>query len=347
MLRRGPFGRSTLLRHTVVALLGLAASYAVIMGLSDYRATQIGHIAVYVCAVAGVTLLVGFSGQISLGNGAFMAVGAYTTALLLQAWHASYPNLALVGILAASVGTSALSGAVVGAAAARLRGPYLAGATLALALGLPTLATWSRLRPHLGGANGLAFLAPDSPGAGFSFFKWQAFQCVVGAVLVLWLVANVSSGRIGRQFRAVRDDEVAASLAGLSVARTQVLAFVISAGCAGLAGGLLAVISQTTGPSAFSVNLSLYLLAAAVFGGLGSLPGVVYGSVLVALLPQWSTDLTQALSVTSEKITANLPLAVYGMVLAVAMIAVPDGVQGGLRRLVRLLTARCSAHRRW
>src|SRR4051812_47660676 len=135
--RFGVWGRSMLLRHTVFALIGLGLLLLLIQVLDDYRNTQLAPIAVTTCAAAGLTVLVGLSGQISLGNGAFMMVGAYTTALLLQHWHTAHGNLQLIAVFAASVVVSALFGGVVGLAGARLRGPYLAGATLALAIGLP------------------------------------------------------------------------------------------------------------------------------------------------------------------------------------------------------------------
>jgi branched-chain amino acid transport system permease protein len=266
-----------------------------------------------------------------------MAVGAYTMALLQEHWAPAPTNLQLVGLLAAAVAVAAVFGAVVGVAAARLRGPYLAGVTLALALGLPTLASYDRLSSTLGGSSGLTVLPPVPP-SGVDDSRWQAFICCAAAVVVLWFLANLGSSRVGRSFRAVRDDEIAASLAGLSVPRVQVLAFVVSAGCAGLGGALLAMISLTAGPLAFQLPLSLALLAAVVFGGLGSLAGSVYGSVLVVLLPQWSSDLANSLSITSDKISNNIPLMVYGIVLAVAMLAAPHGLQGLLRQAVHAVT---------
>lgn len=324
--------RSTLLRHTLLALVAIGLLYLLAGGLSDYRNTsQLAPIAYTLCAAAGLTVLVGQSGQISLGHGAFMAVGAYTMALLEEHWATLPSNLQLVGLLAAAVAVSAVFGAVVGVAAARLRGPYLAGVTLALALGLPTLASYDKLSDTLGGSSGLNVSAPLAP-SGIDDSRWQAFICCVAAVVVLWFLANLSTGRVGRSFRAVRDDEVAASLAGLSVARVQVLAFVVSAGCAGLGGALLAMMSLTAGPLAFQLSLSLSLLAAVVFGGLGSLAGAVYGSILVVLLPQWSQDFASGLSISSDRISNNIPLLVYGVVLAVAMLAVPNGVQGLIRQ---------------
>ncbi|MGN6474066.1 MAG: branched-chain amino acid ABC transporter permease [Mycobacteriales bacterium] len=322
--------RSTLLRHGLVALAGLGILLALTEGLSDYRNTQLANIALTVCAVGGLTVLTGLSGQISLGNGAFMFVGGYTVALLLK-HHATNSNAELVLMLLAAVVVAAVVGGLVGLAAARLRGPYLAGLTLALAVGLPVLPTYSRLQGPLGGHSGLPVNAPRQPGS-FDYFRWQAWICVIAAVITLFLLANLSRSRVGRAFRAVRDDEIAASLSGLSVARVQILAFVVSAACAGLAGGLYAVINGSIGPGSFPLALSLGLLAAAVFGGLGTLSGAVYGSIVIALLPQWSQDLANQVSL-SQNVVRNMPQAVYGVGLIAGMLLFPLGIHGLIRRI--------------
>ena len=338
--RFGVLGRSTLLRHTLLALIGFGLFWLVVELMSEiHNSVWITPITYTVCAAAGLTLLVGLSGQISLGHGAFMMVGAYTTALVLQHWHSSnHGNLQLIPVLLIAAAVSALFGGVVGLAAARLRGPYLAGATLALAIGLPQIVNYKDLSNTLGGETGLSVAAPNAP-SGISAYRWQSLICGIAAVLILWFLANVMRSRIGRSMRAVRDDEVSAALCGLSVARVQVLAFVLSAACAGIGGGLLAVVKLVAGPGAFSIALSLGLLAAIVFGGLGSLAGAVYGAIVVVLLPEWSQNLTDALHVHSDKVTNNLPLIVYGVVLAVAMLAVPNGLQGAMLRLRRVAMA--------
>jgi branched-chain amino acid transport system permease protein len=320
---------STLLRHGIVAIAGLGILLAITEGLSDYRNTQLANIALTVCAVAGLTMLTGLSGQISLGNSAFMFVGAYTVALLFK-HHPTNSNWELLLFLLAAIFVTAAAGGLVGIAAARLRGPYLAGITLALAVGLPVLPTYSHLQGPLGGHSGLVVNAPAPPG-NVGYFRWQAWMCLIGAVVTLFLLANLSRSRVGRAFRAVRDDEIATSLAGLSVARVQVLAFVVSAACAGLAGGLYAVISGSIGPDSFPLTLSLGLLAAAVFGGLGTLSGAVYGSIIITLLPQWSQDLANQVSL-SQNVVRNLPQAVYGVGLIVGMLLFPLGIQGLVRR---------------
>lgn len=339
--RFGLLSRSTLLRHTLVALVGFGLFYAVVSSMSDiHNSAWITPIAYTLCAAAGLTLLVGVSGQISLGHGAFMLVGAYTTALVLAHWQTpSHANLQLIPVLLIAAAVSAVFGGVVGLAGARLRGPYLAGATLALAVGLPQIVNYHSLADTLGGSTGLTVTAPPPP-SGWSLYKWQSLICGIAVIVILWFLANVTRSRVGRSMRAVRDDEVSAALCGLSVPRVQVLAFVISAACAGVGGALLAIVKLVAGPGAFDLALSLGLLAAIVFGGLGSLAGAVYGSIVVVLLPQWSQDFSDALNIHSGKVTNNLPLLVYGVVLAVAMLAFPNGVQGALLRLRALAVSK-------
>jgi branched-chain amino acid transport system permease protein len=331
---RGPWPASILLRHLLWSAVGLALLYVVSISLNQFQDLQLAQICYTAIAAAGLTVLSGLSGQISLGNGAFMAVGAYSTALLLN--NQQWP-LAVVLVVSAAI--TAVVGLVVGAAAARLRGPYLAGATLALALGLPALANYHGLRDQLGGANGLTVAANPPPlalGEDFPLERWQAWISGLCLVITLFLLANLVSSRIGRDMRLLREDEDAAALSGVRVARTQVLAFSVSAACAGLGGALLAWVNSLAAPGAFPLTLSLSLLTAAVLGGLGSLAGAVYGAVIVTLLPTWSTDLAQSAHL-SQSIYANIPLVVYGIVLFVVIVLFPGGLQAGFVRLWRAL----------
>jgi branched-chain amino acid transport system permease protein len=297
--------------------------------LSQFNDLQLATMAYFFVAVAGLTVLTGLNGQISLGHGAPMAVGAYTAAKLLGD-SGTGPPLALVLVAATVAG--AFAGVLAGAAAARLRGPYLAGATLALAVGLPALA--QRFPEFLGATNGLTVTPPVPPealGETFALERWQACIACLAALIAYVLLANLARGRLGRDFKAVRDDEIAAELSGLHVARTQVLAFVVSAACAGLAGGLLVVVTGLAAPGAFPLALSVALLTGVILGGLGRLTGAVWGAAALTLIPTWADDAGQALHL-STNVQANLALAVYGAVLIGVMLAAPQGLQGLLDR---------------
>jgi len=320
--------RSTLARSLAWVVLAGVVLLILSDAVSAYNDLQLATGAYYFAVLAGLTVLAGQSGQISLGHGALMAVGAYTAALLIgnEGW-------ALVPAIAAAVVITALVGVPVGVAASRLRGPYLAGATLAFAVGLPALA--DKFPSLFGGENGLTINPPVPPsflGASFPLERWEAWIAGAGALVVLFALHNITSGGIGRAWRAVRDDEIAASLCGLAVGSTQALAFIVSAGCAGLAGALLAVVLQLAQPGAFPLQLSLSLLTGVVLGGLGSLVGAIWGALLLTMLPNWTNDLAHSFSL-STRVSANLPLAIYGVVLIAAMIVWPSGIQGGVRAL--------------
>ncbi len=317
----------TLLRHLAVAVVVGLVLLAIAVRITPYRDYQMAEVAAYVVAVAGLTVLIGLSGQISVGNGAFMAIGGYAGALLLI--HQSWP---LAAVLAASAVIAAVAGAIFGLAAARLRGPYLAGATLMLAVALPSVA--DQYAGVFGGDQGLStsITTPAFLGATFPPTRWFAFVTCAAALIALVLLANVGRSRVGRSWRAVRDDEVAASLAGLNVARLQILAFVVSAGCAGLGGVLLAVVTGIVAPGAYTLTLSIGLLTAAVLGGLGSLAGAVWGSLLLVLVPSYLTNLASSHGLSGGA-SSSIPIAAYGVVLIVVMLVFPAGIQGGLRRL--------------
>ena len=317
----------TLLRHLAAAIVVAVILVVLSIQLGSYRDYQMAEVAAYVTAVAGLTVLIGLSGQISIGNGAFMAIGGYGGALLLI--HLSWP---LELVFVASTLIAAAAGAIFGLAAARLRGPYLAGATLMLAVALPTLA--DQYAGVFGGDQGLsvsintpAFLGPTFPPT-----RWLAWVTCAGALITLVLLANLHRSRVGRSWRALRDDEVAASLSGLNVARLQILAFVISAAAAGLGGALLAVVTTIVAPGAYTLTLSIGLLTAAVIGGLGSLLGAVWGSLLLVLVPTYLTNVAASHGLSGAA-SSSVPIAAYGVVLIVVMLVFPAGIQGGLRRL--------------
>ena len=319
--------------RTLPRRLGSAVVVGVIVAvlsikLNEFRDYQIAEIAMYVTAVAGLSVLTGLSGQISLGHGGFMAVGAYATALVLL--HFNWPFYAAL-LLAAAV--TAATGAVVGVAAARLRGPYLAGATLMFGVAITAIA--DAFPGVFGGDQGLhvVFTTPAFVGANFPLTRWQAWVSCLVALVVLVLLANLHYSRIGRTWRAVRDDDVAAALDGINVAAARILAFVVSATCAGIAGALLAIVTGLVAPGAFTITLSIALLTAAVIGGLGTLPGALWGSLLIVLVPVYVTDIATSHGLSSS-VGANIPIVAYGVILILVMLVFPQGIQGALRWVI-------------
>jgi branched-chain amino acid transport system permease protein len=321
--------RQPLVRHLLFAAVGVAFFYVLTTNLSDFNDYEVGQIAYFAIAIAGLSVLTGITGLISLGQGAFVAVGAYTLAEV-QTHH----PLNLVLALVVSAAVTAVAGLVIAIPATRLRGPYLAGMTLMFALALPFLS--DKYASFLGGDQGLVTIPPSPPGS-VSATRWLAWIQIICALIVMVLLANLISSRFGRSFRAVRDNEVAASLSGVHVARTKVIAFVVAAACSGLAGALLALSSGVVNTGEFPLSLSIYILAGMVVGGTGTLTGAWWGAILVVYLPnQWSQSLANAFNL-NHLVSANLAVMIFGAVLILAMLLAPSGVQGGLRWVGRRL----------
>jgi branched-chain amino acid transport system permease protein len=320
---------SPLVRNLLIAAVGGALALVFADHVGSFTDFEIGEVAYFLPAVAGLNLLTGYNGQLSLGHGALMAVGAYTGAVLMV----HQPHVPIIVLLVLAVVVTAFAGALVGVAAARLRGPYLAGATLTLAVAVPELAT--RYSKTLGGEQGLPLRPLTPPGwlsTNFAPERWLAWVGIVCSLAALVLLANLMRSGIGRRFRTVRDDETAAALVGTSVARTQVLAFVVSAGCAGLAGALYGLANSLASPASFSLTLSFALVTAIVVGGIGTLAGSIWGAIALVYVPHFTNTLSTHYKF-STAVKGNLPLAVYGLVLVVAMLVFPEGIQGGLRRI--------------
>lgn len=327
-------------RHLLLALGAVVVVVLVLENTSQFRNAQFAAMAYYAIAAGGLTVLTGLNGQLSLGHGALMAVGAYTTALMLQSREAALP---LVVILLLSVVVTLAVGAVVGVAAARLHGPYLAGATLALAVAIPGIPVF--FGEWLGGDQGLNVRMPAIPdwladaayfltGQDLTPIRYLAYLGWLAVIVVFVLLANLSRSRVGRQWQAVRDDEVAAELAGINLGRARVTAFVVSAGCAGLAGGLMALSARLAAPSGFSLTLSLLLLSAVVLGGLGSLVGALVGAALLTFLPQVVTEAGVGAGLSDVQAAQLAPL-IYGLVTVLVVLLAPAGLAGGLRKLIQ------------
>ncbi|MFI6576672.1 branched-chain amino acid ABC transporter permease [Nocardiopsis sp. NPDC050513] len=317
------------LRHLLFAALALVGVGGLLLVTGDLTALRLAAVGYTLLAVAGLQLLVGGSGQVSLGHGAFMMIGAYGMALLVL----HQPALPLTANLAIIVAVSAVAGVAVGIATARLHGPYLAGATLILAVGLPGLA--HRYHELLGGSNGLNIRTAGAPpflqGA-VSTSDWRALAVWTTVLVSLAVLATISRGRLGRRMRAVRDDETAAAMAGVPVGSTKVAAFVIASTAGGLAGGLQAYVLGTVTPGSFTLALSLSLLAALVLGGIGSVWGALWAALALVYLEVWASDLARSLDLGRD-VENNLPVVFFGVVLILVLRFWPLGIQGLVQRV--------------
>ena len=304
--------------------------------VSDFHTRDLAHAGVFFIAIVGLNLLTGYTGQISLGHGALMAVGGYTTAALVvhEHWRDVW-TIPLAGVAAGIVGF------LIGLPALRLSGLYLALATFAFAVAMPSLL--KKFSGLTGGGQGLRLLeqAPlqvTGLSGTVTFFGHSTSQnhflyyltWGIGLVgfLIAWLIVR---GRLGRTFRAVRDSEVAAASAGIDLARAKTTAFAISGVYAGVAGSLLAIQSEIVNPLSFTFLLSILLLVGTVVGGLGSLPGMVLGALFIQYLPDLSTHVSTA---------QGVPDFVFGAAIILVMILLPMGAGGLLRRLAEPLTTR-------
>ncbi|MBB6121800.1 branched-chain amino acid ABC transporter permease [Nocardiopsis algeriensis] len=316
-------------RHLLLAALGLAVFTGFLLVTGDLTALRMAAVGYTMLSIAGLQLLVGGSGQVSLGHGAFMMIGAYTTALLVI----HMPMLPLAADLLLVVLVAVVAGIAVGAATARLHGPYLAGATLILAVGLPGLA--HRYHEVLGGSNGLTIRTAGAPPflqGVVTNSEWKALVVWTTVLLAMALLATVNSGRLGRRLRAIRDDENAAAMAGIPVGRTKVVAFVIASAAGGLAGGLQAYVLGTITPGSFTLALSLTLIAALVLGGISSMWGALWAGLAVVYLEIWASDATRALNLDRD-VENNLPVVVFGVLLILILRFWPLGVHGAVQRL--------------
>jgi branched-chain amino acid transport system permease protein len=299
--------------HLPLFVLGGVVLFIFSNFIEELRVSQGTEIAYFVIAISSIILLTGYSGQVSLGHGALMAVGAYAAAVLRNEFNAPFILCFIAAVLVA-----ALSGALLGVAAARLSGPYLAGTTLALAIALPSLATQFSI---LGNGQPLDFLVgPDD----LSNYKWQFWIAALAALISMWTIRNILNSSYGRAWKAGRGNEVAAELAGINTARSKVLAFTISAGIAGLAGALLAMTTGGPSPDAFPLAISFSLLTGAVLAGITTLGGVIIGAVVLVAIPDLADVVANRLG-GSESVTDNLPGLIVSGLLILTVLFVPNG----------------------
>ncbi len=313
---------------TRIALICALALVAVLIPFffGEYRVSQFTLVLVYAVAVLGLNLLVGYNGQISLGHGAFFALGAYTAALLIE--KASVPYLLSVPAAGA---VCFAAGFLFGIPALRLHGLYLALVTLGLAIATPQLI--KRFDGLTDGTQGLVVAQPQSPGwLPLADDQFLYLLVLAVAALMFLLAWNLTRGQLGRAVRAVRDAELPASTLGVNLAATKTRMFAISAGYAGVAGALYVFAIGFVAPEAFTLTISFAFLAAVVVGGLATISGALLGALFIQFVPVYASDVNTAMTGV-----------IYGGVLIAFMWVLPEGAAGVPRR-VRRLAARRRAH---
>ncbi len=280
---------------------------------SDYHLFQLTMVIVYAIAILGLAILVGFNGQISLGHGAFYAIGAYTTAVLMYKYEVPYwATLPVSAVVCAGFGF------LIGLPALRLAGLYLALTTFALAVAVPQLLKHDALEPWTGGVQGLVIDKPDPPfGLDMSPDQWlYVFSLTVAALLFL-LAWNIVRGRIGRAMMAIRDHALAAEAMGIDIALLKTRTFALSALFTGVAGSLGAIVVQFVAPDSFNIFVSIYLFVGLVVGGVSSIGGAILGGFFIEFVPN-----------VAEKVSKAAPGAVYGVILIAVMFLMPGGAAG-------------------
>lgn len=304
--------------------------------------------AIYIMAAISLNMLIGMSGQISLGHGALLAIAAYTVGIMVQQHHVSFYVAALVGAILASV-----VGLLLGLPAVRLTGPYLAIATLGLAIALPALGKWSKVERWTGASQGIQIrpkFLPTVPGFLTHFPRghlttdeFRFFLTLIVVTICGVLVWNLGRARTGRAFRALRDSEPAAQVMGIHLARYKVLAFVVSAFVAGLSGAFLAYSLGGVHPDTFGLNLSIAILAMIVIGGLDSILGSVLGAIIIRVITLNATKLPAPtdipalgshLSTTFKSFPTYAAGVYYGLFLILVMMLMPFGLAGAYYRLL-------------
>jgi len=334
----------------LLALLGTAVFFLVVpMFMPKFGNDILTDYGVYILAAISLNMLIGMTGEISLGHGALLAIAAYTVGIMVSQHQVSFYESALVGaLLAAAVGF------LLGVPAVRLAGPYLAIATLALALALPPLGKWSKIDKWTLGSQGIQLrtkLMPQVPGPlqhlphrALSSDEFRFFLTAVMVVLVGVLVWNFRRSRTGRALIAVRDSEPAAQVVGLNLAQHKVIGFMFSAFIAGISGAFLAYQLSSVHPDTFGLNLSIVILAMIVIGGLDSILGSIIGAVAL----RWLTLNTSTLPAPTDVplFGSHLPAqfktfptyaagVYFGLALILIMIFLPAGIAGAYYRFMR------------
>jgi branched-chain amino acid transport system permease protein len=301
-------------------IIGLAALLLAACALpflvSNYHTFQLTLVLVYAIALLGLNILTGYNGQISLGHGAFYAIGAYVAAVLMDKFGVPYwLTVPVAGVVCLAAGF------LFGLPALRLEGLYLALATFGLGVSMPQVLKDKHLEQWTGGVQGIVIIKPDPPfGLPINQDQWL-YYFTLAVLLVMFLLGwNLLRGRVGRSLIAIRDQPIAAEAMGVHNALYKSLAFGVSAMYTGVAGALGAIAVQFVAPDSFTIFLSITFLIGIVIGGLASISGAVYGAIFIQFVPN-----------IADQISKAAPWAIYGVFMIGFMYVMPVGVAGAIR----------------
>ena len=310
---------------TIGLVVLTAGAIALPFLVSNYRVFQLNMVLVYTIVLLGLNMLTGYNGQISLGHGAFYAIGAYVAAILMDRFGWPYwATLPIAGVVCF------ISGFLFGLPALRLRGHYLALATFALAIAMPQILKYKHIEHWTGGVQGIVIIKPDPPfGLKVTPDQWL-YLFTLGVLLVMFVIGwNLLRGRVGRAMVAIRDHPIAAEAMGVNSALFKTLTFGVSALYTGVAGALGAIVVQFVAPDSFTAGLSITFLTGIVIGGIASISGAIYGALFIQFIPNFADQISKA-----------APWAINGAFLLVFIYAMPMGVAGFIRMLVGKLVRR-------
>ncbi|HEX7220729.1 MAG TPA: branched-chain amino acid ABC transporter permease [Burkholderiales bacterium] len=302
-------------------LLGILLLVACLLPfvVGNYRTFQLTLVLVYAIALLGLNILTGYNGQISLGHGAFYALGAYCAAILMD--KAGVPYWATIPAAGAAC---FVAGFLFGLPALRLEGLYLALATFALGVAMPQLLKYHHLEKWTGGVQGIVIPKPEAPlGLPLNADQWLYFFTLLVTLVMFFLGWNLLRGRVGRALVAIRDHPVAAEAMGVNNALYKSLAFGVSALYTGVAGALGAIAVQFVAPDSFNIFLSIVFLVGIVVGGLASIAGALYGALFIQFVPNIADEISKA-----------APWAIFGIIMIGFVYLMPTGVAGAVRLLL-------------
>jgi branched-chain amino acid transport system permease protein len=297
---------------TTATLVVFAALLISPLFVKNFIIFQMTMVLIYAIAILSLNLLTGGSGQFSLGQSAFYAVGAYTAGILMEHFGVNYVlTLPAAGIICF------IFGFLFGFPALRLSGVYLALATFALAVAMPQLLKLGVFEHWTGGVQGLVITKPDAPfGLKMSQDMWLYYFTLFISAAIYILSVNLLRSRSGRAMMAIRDNQIAASAMGVDLPLYKTLAFGISAAFTGIAGALGAIVVQFVAPDSFTIQLAIAIFVGMVVGGVGWLPGSLVGAAFIVFVPN-----------VAESISKGLSGAVFGVFLFAVIFLVPHGAR--------------------